>query len=182
MTKLGTALLVASVISTSWACGNKRVATTFKTLETRVPPGTTVYVTGSDGAETKGRLEGLSGTSLKLRAPNAAVRNYAEGDVARITIQDPLWNGLAIGAAIGALGGIMSDESCTAPDADPGCHKVSRGAGIAGMAAIGGGVGLGIDLLHHKVVFRGSATRRAALTILPVVGRGRTGVMLSSRF
>jgi len=159
------------------------VATTFKDLQTSVRAGTTIAVKERNGKVAKGRLESVTGSSLRLRLRDAAALDFAEMDVARITVTDPRWNGLLIGAAAG--GGsfaVLGEESCTSPQAVPGCQRLSRGAGIATMAAIGAGIGVGFDALRRRRVFLGPVAHRARVSIRPEFGRRRTGIVLTSRF
>jgi len=181
MKRIGVALL-AVAFSASAGCA-RRVATTFKDLESRVRPGAVLYVTSHGGQETKGSLDAVSGSSLKLRIRDTAARDFAEADVSRIRERDSLWNGLLIGAATGGLMfAAVGEEGCTAPNAVAGCRKVSRGAGTAAMAAIGAGIGVGVDALHRRRVFRGAPRRGATLTIMPALSRQGSAVMLTSRF
>ena len=181
MNRIAAALLMVP-LSMSAGCA-RHVATTFKDLQTSVRTGTTIAVKERNGKEAKGRLESVTGSSLRLRLRDAAALDFAENDVARITVSDTLWNGLLIGAAVG--GGsfaAIGEEGCTSPEAVPGCRRVSRGAGIATMAAIGAGIGVGFDALHRRRVFLGPAAHRARVSIRPEFGRRRTAIVLTSRF
>lgn len=180
-------LIIWAVVGLSLSvtgCVGKRVATTFVDMEKRVPSGTTVYVTTSDGKDVKGKLAAVSGSSMKISLRDAATRDFSEADVARISAKDPLWNGMLIGAAVGGFFTFaLNDASCIEPYASPGCKKVSRGAGVAIAAGIGAALGMGFDALHHRRVFRGTRSPRgAALFVAPVITPKVAAVRVSSRF
>lgn len=166
------------------ACAGKRIPTTFTEMAPRVPEGTTVYVTTTDGKEVPGRLAAVSGSSMTVSLRDASTRDFDEADVTRIRVKDPLWNGMLIGAGVGGLFTFaLNDAGCVEPYASPSCIKVSRGAGIAIGTAIGAALGTGFDMLHHPHVFRSTNSGRGArLFIAPVVTPTVLGVRVSSRF
>lgn len=148
-----------SVLLSLAGCAEKRVATTFTAMEKRVPAGTTVYVTTTNGEHLRGRFADVSASSVKLSLGDGSTRDFTPSDVAEIRMKDPLWNGVLIGGAAGLMVGAMSDESCTARNASPHCLKISHGAGVAISAGIGATIGAAIDALHHRLVFRGAPAR-----------------------
>jgi uncharacterized protein (DUF2249 family) len=166
------------------ACAGKRIPTTFTDMGKRVPEGTTVYVTTTDGKEVQGKLAAVSVSSIQLLLRDTSTRDFREADVTRIRAKDPLWNGMLIGAGVvGFFSFALNDASCIEPYASPSCVKVSRGRGIAIGAAIGAALGAGIDMLHRRRVFRGTSSRRgASLFIAPVVTPKVLGVRVSSGF
>ena len=100
------------------------------------------YLTTTDGKEVTGKLDDVSGASVRLLLRDAATREFSEADVARITAKDTLWSGLLIGAGLGAAFGFMlNDESCIHPYATADCRKVSRSAGAAATAGLGAALG-----------------------------------------
>lgn len=181
MRKFVSAVGVAVILSAG--CAGRRV-TTFTEMEKRVPAGTTLYVATDDGKEIKGKLAAISGQTLRLTLRDAATREFREMDVTRVRARDPLWNGALIGAAAaGISAAALVETGCVAPYAAPDCKTVSRGAGVAIMAGLGGGVGLLFDVLHHRRVFRGAKRARgASLFIAPVLAPNTAGVRVSSRF
>jgi hypothetical protein len=165
-------------------CAGRRVATTFTEMESHVTAGTTLYVTTSDGKAVKGTLATVSGSSLKMSLADRSTRDFREVDVARIRTKDTLWNGMLIGAAAGGfLTFAINDGSCIVPYAATDCRKVSRGAGVAIGAAIGAAIGTGVDVLHHRRVFRGTVSAQgASLIVAPVANPHMAAILLSSRF
>lgn len=164
-------------------CAGKRV-TTFSEMDKRVPAGTTVYVTTVGGQEIKGKVVTVAGSSMKISLRDAAMREFSEADVARVRAKDPLWNGILIGAAVGATPAVLLFEpGCVEPFAVPDCKTVSRGAGVAISAGMGAGVGLLWDVLHRRRVFHGAQpARRTSVVIAPVFGSKAAGIRVSSRF
>ena len=74
------------------------------------------------------------------------------------------------GGVSGLVSGLFFEESCVAPYAAPGCQKVSRAETIAISAAVGAAIGAGIDVLHHRRVYRGARPGPTTRVLLaPVV-------------
>ena len=162
-------------------CAGKRVASDFATLEQRLAPGVTAYVTTMDGGRFRGRVVGVSAASLRLSLPDGAPRDFLPADVSAIRVRDPLRNGLLIGGGVSALmAGILNDEPCVADSAAPGCKKQSRAAGIAVTAGLGAAIGAGIDALHHRRVYDGARPARTArLLLAPTLTRTSVSLRMS---
>ena len=164
-------------------CAGKRV-TTFSDMDKRAPAGTTVYVTTTRGEAIKGQIVSVAGSSMKISLGDAATREFSEADVARVRARDPLWNGILIGAAVGAAPAVLLFEpGCVEPFAVPDCKTVSREAGVAIFAGMGAGIGLLWDALHRRRVFDGAhPARRTSVVIAPIIGSKAAGIRVSSRF
>lgn len=120
------------------------VSRPFADLGRYLDPGDTVFVTGRETGETRGRLVRVS--------PNAVVvivegqeREFPSTEIGWIEKRgDSVWNGVLIGAFVLGLpfaGG--AGASCS-----PNCGAAVTGAALGG-AAIGAGVGALIDSLHQ---------------------------------
>jgi hypothetical protein len=83
--------------------------TSFASLAERVQPGATIVVRTTDGEALRGRLEGVSATTIDVRT-RGVVRQVPAAAVSTVTtrVNDSNANGFYIGAAIGALGGVLS--------------------------------------------------------------------------
>jgi hypothetical protein len=84
-------------------------ATSFDALAERIQPGATIVVRTTDGAAMRGRLEGVSATTIDVRT-RGGTRQVPAGAVSTETtrVNDSNANGFFIGAAIGAIGGLLS--------------------------------------------------------------------------
>jgi hypothetical protein len=69
----------------------------------------TVVVRTADGHTLRGRLEGVSATTIEVRT-RGVVRQVSAAAVSTVTtpVHDSNANGFYIGAAIGAIGGVLS--------------------------------------------------------------------------
>jgi hypothetical protein len=110
---------------------------TFESLLGKVQPGDLVYLTDMNGKEQQATIRSLASALMQVEIAGTS-RELQAGDVRRIRVtrRDSLWNGVAIGAGIGASLGLFSSTvgEC-APS--PGC-VVSGTLGLAGMAAVVG--------------------------------------------
>lgn len=81
----------------------------FASLAERVQPGATVVVRTTDGTSLRGRLEGVSATTIDVRS-RGVVRQVPAAEVSVVTtrVRDSVANGFYIGATIGAIGGVLS--------------------------------------------------------------------------
>jgi hypothetical protein len=81
----------------------------FASLAERVQPGATVVVRTTDGKSLRARLEGVSATTIDVRT-RGVVRQVPAAGVSAVTtrVRDSVANGFYIGAAIGAIGGVLS--------------------------------------------------------------------------
>jgi hypothetical protein len=91
--------------------------------------------------------------------------------------KDSLWNGIIIGAGLGALTGAVGSRAISDCSECSG-FNVPLTFGVLG-AGIGAGLGAGLDALHTQ-----SATHfsRGRVRLSPVLGKGRRGVMAWIRF
>lgn len=162
-------------------CAGRRVASDFATMEQRLAPGVTTYVTTMDGGRFRGRVASVSAASFRLSLPDGAPRDFLPADVSAIRVKDPLWNGLLIGGGVSALmAGMLNDAGCIEPYASPGCKKVSRAAGIAVTAGVGAVIGAGIDALHHRRVYHGARPARTSrLLLAPALTRTSVSLRMS---
>jgi hypothetical protein len=107
--------------------------TAFETLAWEIKPGQKLVVLDKAGHEYSGRLAELSESSIALLAGDKRVELSA-ADVSRIEKRrTAVWEGLAIGAAAGALlGPTVGRESCLNA---PSSHCVAKG--MAGLGLTG---------------------------------------------
>jgi len=169
--------------------GFARQASSFEQLKLRVHKGDQVTVTTGDGKVTKGRLEEISGSTLRL-VRNAMPVELPEANVLEIKKKDPIGNGALMGAGVGAgLGVLLSSGSCRSSGGLGRCAGPEGVAGVALAIGVGAGLGAGIGVLadavikRNPVVYRGQPrTRTSRISFGPLLSAQRRGVGLSFSF
>jgi hypothetical protein len=158
----------------------QELATSFDQLRVLIKSGDMLSVTDGDGKVFRGRMTGLSSSTMDLVAADGARRALTEQDVRTIRMSrpDPLGNGaktgFAVGAGLGLFGGLAMSEEFGA-------------AAITWMTlvygGIGSGIGVGIDALFSStdVIFSRPAGK-TTLRITPVLGPRAQGARLSIAF
>jgi hypothetical protein len=128
-----------------------------------------------------------SGTAVFAQAPQAAattlreaVRRVPASDLVQSEARrsDSLWNGAAIGAAVGVTSGLLL---CRATEPWRNCRDDV--GPMLGMAALGAGIGIGIDALirgRETANTGGAGTTR--LQVTPIAARRAKGMQVSLRF
>ena len=125
-----------------------QVTDSFATLPQVIDRGTNVFVEDENGQRTKGKVVQLSDATLQLMTPGVSGRrvSFAPDQVRRVMKVDSRLNGFLIGAAAGAIPGILlgmgfstycSNEATSCPAAPA---IVGTLFGLAG-----GGIGYAID-------------------------------------
>jgi len=149
-------------------------------LSSRVKPFDTIYVLTADGKEVKARFSHVSDTSLSVLARHGVAREIPAGDVLRVwrrtgtQAKRGMWIGAMVGAAVLTIPWLAdSDMDATAGE------KIVAGTLLGGM--VGGFYGgiMGAVVPKRQEVYRSST---ATARLVPLLGRGRNGVLLSVRF
>ena len=155
-------------------------------LQQAIKPGQKIVVTDTSGRELRGTLAQISADRIALALPGGQVE-IGESQMAQVQrVGDPLWNGALIGAGAGFGMGLLSMARCNAGLV---CGAAA-GPVILVESAVGAGLGVAIDAMHsgRKLVYlnrdaAGTSWRsRPALTVSPVFGKSRQGVMVALRF
>jgi hypothetical protein len=126
-------------------------------LRQRLSPGKPVVVTDVNGAEAHGHVSAVSPSGLTLNVAGA-LRQFDAGLVRQVRRDgDPLWNGLLIGAAVGAVGAILPDNKCGGRPLVCNDRQIPERITFFGIAT---GAGFAVDALHRDrtVLFRSPAT------------------------
>jgi hypothetical protein len=140
-------------------------------------PGDRVEVVTIDGRRLRGTVQRLDADALTLRTDGGSLE-LAEAETRYIDRRgDSVWSGVAGGAIAGSA-------VTVAFAAAEGCWNnclVGFWAVLPVYAGIGAGVGAVIDwaVAGSREVFRARAGSDAAWRLRPLVGRGRTGVLVS---
>jgi len=153
----------------------------FDQLNTRLKVGDTVWVTDAQGREIKGKIRGLSATSLLLDA-GGSPQDLQAARVGTIRVQqsDSLKNGALIGLAAGAVAGALVMVAVC--DGEAGC---APGGALLGAGA-GAGIGVGIDAARggkRVLAYRApGASGSARLSFAPVITPRTKGVAVAFSF
>jgi hypothetical protein len=121
------------------------------------------------------RYQRLFRLSLFLLVASLAVPNLAHAQPSQKNDRDALWNGMLIGAGVGAAVGMLVAPQALCGSHDTECAVIVRA--VIGLPAIAGGVGIG-------ALVDGLMSRDGAVP----AGNGRTtkprvsGVQMSLRF
>ena len=158
------------------------VPATFTDLQFLVRPGDRVMVVDATGTETAGRISELETSVLSITSREGE-RRFRQDDVIviRQLKQDSLRNGIAIGAAIGAGLGLVSEISCGGNDEY--CGEL-RWLTIA-TTMWGAAIGTLADLVHRtpRDVFRhGPNPGSNTLSVGPLVGHRTAGAQVALRW
>jgi hypothetical protein len=149
------ALVAALLLSGRWAAAQTPVES-FAQLQPALTLGQTVIVEDSSGSRIKGALTGLTATSMTVTPKSKQPRTFGAGGVSRVTRFDSRLNGFLIGAAAGAVPGLMLgygwSEYC---NNEAGGHCPVAYAIFGGLcSAVGGWIGWSLDgaINHDRFV------------------------------
>jgi len=159
--------LFVIVVGVACLCGGLAQAQDLDRL--KLQTGQSVRVTDDAGVRTSGPILSITAESLRL-----GDREFTRAEIARIERRgDKLWNGLAIGAAIGLLLPLLPTEACL---------NRSTGECIASGVVSGALVGVGIDAIHrgYTTVYRGAPGKTLALA--PQIDRQSGRIAVALRF
>jgi hypothetical protein len=171
--------LVVLCVCAAAGCAHVPPARSWPELAQRLGPGTPVAVTDAAGTEVRGRVAALSASWLTLSVPGTS-RRFAAADVRHVRRDgDPLWNGLAIGAAIGVLGAALPDNRCTGQP--PQCDDAQMPERLT-FFAVATAAGIGIDALRrdHRSLY--TSPGGATLRVIPALTPGRKGLSIAVGF
>jgi hypothetical protein len=170
---LGT-LLAASPVN------GQEVAATFDELRRIVRLDESISVTDSTGATHKGRLASLSPTSLQLRQGSGPSATFTERDVNNVAAvrSDPLWNGMLIGFAVGAIPVALVGGAASASPSE--VAAVAAAYGTIGLLS-----GLLIDVVNKQTIpiyIHAPQSRSSRLRLAPLYSSRRLGLQLVAAY
>ena len=171
------ATLFLSALSLA-GCAHLQSTQSWPEFVRRLETGDRVVVTDAEGMEVRGRAAAASSASLTLDV-KGTTRQFDATSVRQVRRDgDPLWNGLAIGAAIGLLGNLLIDDRCTGQP--PTCEDKQIPERIA-FAAAATTAGAGIDALHRDRRTLYEAPGRVTITVVPILTVRRQALLLVIR-
>jgi hypothetical protein len=173
------AVVLVILLAASPASGQE-VATTFEELRQIVRIDESISVTDSEGATHKGRLASLSASSLELRQGSRPWTTFTERDVNNVaTVRpDPLWNGIVIGFAAGAVPVALVGAAASAPPSD--VAAVAAGYGTIGLLT-----GVLIDVLNKQTIpiyIHPAQSRASRIRLAPLYSTTRIGIQLVAAY
>lgn len=148
-------------------------------LETVLRPGSAVWITDARGDEQKIRVVGVVGDTVTAAA-DKNTRQFRTADIMRVRVResDSIINGGLIGAGVGVASGLLM---CNLTE--PWSNCIDDIGAMAGVAAIGAGVGIGVDALirGRRTVFE-VRPQSMRLQVAPIAGRRSRGLQVSLNF
>ena len=146
----------------------------FESIGKRLKVGQVAEVVDSSGLTVKGKVLEISASKLVLSG-GSGTQSFTGSDVTIIRRTGPIWDGAVKGAIIGALPWAFFAKDCN------GCEGLATGA--AATAAMGAGIGVGIDALFGpRTVYRSGATTRRTVRLIPTLGKERKGLSAAIAF
>jgi hypothetical protein len=117
-------------------------------------------------------VSAVTATSLTLKVAGTS-KYFDAKDVNHVRRDgDPLWNGLAIGAAIGALGAALPDNRCSGQP--PRCDDKQVPERVT-FFAVATAAGIGIDALRRDRTSLYRSSSRMTLRVIPVLTPSKKG-------
>jgi len=175
MNRIAILSVFAGLIS---GCAHLQPTQSWPEFVQRVGPGTPVAVTDAGGTEVRGRVSAVSATSLTVSVAEAS-RYFDAKQVRHVRRDgDPLWNGLAIGAAIGALGAALPDNRCSGNP--PTCDDKQVPERVT-FLAVATAAGIGIDALRRDRTSLYGSPGRLTLRVVPALAPGQMGLSIAVR-
>ena len=162
-----------------------QLVNSFEQLQILVKPGDKIEVIGTDGKTTKGKIENLTPSSLRLTTKSGG-RDFLQKDTFEIKQKrgDSLANGAWIGAVSGGgFAGVVFIAACSIDSCDGEGGLIA--AGVAIYTGLGAAIGVGIDALlkHHQTVYRQPAQAAIrSIRLEPLIASGRKGAVLRFSF
>jgi hypothetical protein len=171
------------VLAGVYGCAPTHPAVAFSDLAARLARGNTVYVTDAAGRERKGRIDSVSADALTLDV-DGMPQVIEAGAVRKVErYGDALWNGMAIGAGIGAVDALISDPRYRpCPDRpEMRCADAQVGERLL-LVGVMSAAGAGIVALHRnrRLVYLapGQSATSARWLIRPALSRSSFGLVV----
>ena len=172
------ATLILSLVSPAYAFAQQD-AEPLRRVFGDLKPGDPISIIDTGERRTRGTLQALTASTLSLLT-HGEPRTFEAAHIAKISVRDPILNGALIGLGIGAVPGIVLGRfvgTYCENEAGRGCERAPIVV-TALFAAVGAGIGAGIDGLFEQVVYD-SSRRTPAVTLLPTVATGRQALTVS---
>jgi hypothetical protein len=146
-----------------------------------LPPGSEVTIVLASGERQRSRFAGVTAEGVRLLAPSGQSSRFAKADVVSLErrgVDDPVGNGIAIGAVAGAGAGLAIVSAMYAACGD-GCDAPARGPTYLTAVGFGAGIGAAIGWIADRA-HKGKEVVFPA--VAPIVTRERKGLVFTVRF
>ena len=180
------AIVLLAMLAVARATAAQDVVDSFARLPQVIGQGNVVIVQDEKGERTKGKITGLSDTSLQIITGGVSERTltFPADRVTRVSKIDSRWNGFIIGALAGAVPGMLAGYWWSEYSNNEAGGPSSWGYLVFGapLIAAGGGIGYAIDgaIDGQTLVFRRGSS--IAAVRVGSIGDRAAGVRLSLRF
>ena len=170
--------LVAPVLALAAASASAQDVRPFADLGLDLNLGDRVRVVDAGGVRHDGTVRSLPPDTLVILGPDGTHAFTSETTTTVARRGDPVWTGALIGFIPGFVMGTQFVLGFS--DHDEPLTTYFMAGGIVGLG--GAGIGALIDSLHEglRPIYR--AERKTAVTVAPVVGRGRLGAAAALRW
>ena len=157
-------------------CAHVQATHSWIELSHRLSNGRPVAVTTADEIEVRGTVSAVSSDSLTL-VIDRTTRRFDASDVRQVRRDgDPLWNGLAIGAAVGLLGAVMPDNKCTGQPPRCDDRQIPQRAAFFGAAVA---AGVAIDALHRDRAVLYRSPSGVTVRFIPALSADRKSISIA---
>lgn len=170
--------LAAVTLSLAAASAHAQDLRSFADLGLRLNLGDRVRVVDRDGVRHDGTVRTLPPDALVIVGPGGPQGFTDETTVSVARRGDPVWTGALIGFIPGYVMGAQFVLGFSDHEEPLTTYMIA--GGIVGLA--GAGIGALVDSLHEGLTPVYGAERKTALTLAPVVGRGRAGAVAALRW
>jgi hypothetical protein len=174
--------VVTSVFCLVDSAHAQQLAATFDQLRVLVKPGDTLTITDTAGRKVQGRLSEVTPSTLALNVAGRPQQfQHADVDMGEKRGPDSLKNGALTGLAVGGgLAALFVGAALSAGEEGGYWYLIA----LPAYSGMGASIGAGVDALieGRRVIYARSNSATAKMNVMPIVARGRTGVMVSMGF
>jgi hypothetical protein len=150
----------------------------FNELSRHLKVGDAIVITDAEGRHGEGKVADLTASAITLQTADTRKFVFQEHSVRNIRKVDSKWDGALIGFFAGALpGSKLTQFSCAEFNT---CGRATT-FGILIFGGLGMAIGAAIDESIKKTLYISPQSGKG-LTVLPIIGGGSRGAMISLRF
>jgi hypothetical protein len=173
------AVIVLTITAVSTTEAQEDVGS-FQDLGSLISVGDRVAITDLTGRATEGSLIALSASGLALMVDGTRVE-FAGTDVETVSRRDSRWSGTLWGLGIGGALGASFERALAG---EYGRDDIGYGSALVPFAAIGAGIGFGVDALikGERIIYSRSHTSPTSVSVSPMWNPSRKGIRVSVRF